>query len=340
MSDRSRSLPRVGHRAALLADARAVAGDAGVALGFAAEHGGSLPRPGRGATARRWQMLADIAAADLTAARVFEAHTDALAILDEAGEAAPGGTWGVFAAEGPGVRVDARSAADGTLRLEGTKPWCSLAGSLDHALVTAHIGGGRGLYAVDLHHRSVRVEPPDGWVARGLSQVPSCPVHFDATPAVPVGPPGWYLSRPGFAWGGIGVAACWLGGARPLAERLRADTARRTDGPEAAIHAMTLGAVDVALHAASGCLADAAEQVDSGRARGRAGELLMLRARAVIARAVEETIERVGHALGPAPLAFDAEYARRVADLQLYVRQHHAERDLAALGRLLTEMAP
>jgi hypothetical protein len=40
----------------------------------------------------------------------------------------------------------------------------------------------------------------------------------------------------------------------------------------------------------------------------------------------------VGHALGPAPLAFDEDHARRVADLELYLRQHHAERDLARLG--------
>ena len=41
----------------------------------------------------------------------------------------------------------------------------------------------------------------------------------------------------------------------------------------------------------------------------------------------------MGHALGPAPLAFDADHAARVADLEIYLRQHHAERDVAALGR-------
>ena len=32
----------------------------------------------------------------------------------------------------------------------------------------------------------------------------------------------------------------------------------------------------------------------------------------------------------------DPVHAARVADLTLYLRQHHAERDLAALGRLVT----
>ena len=57
----------------------------------------------------------------------------------------------------------------------------------------------------------------------------------------------------------------------------------------------------------------------------------------MVAGAVEQTLTQVGHALGPGPLAFDEEHARRVADLQFYVRQHHAERDLAALGNAVVE---
>ena len=56
--------------------------------------------------------------------------------------------------------------------------------------------------------------------------------------------------------------------------------------------------------------------------------------RAVVETAVEETITRTGRALGPGPLAQDAKHAGRVADLTMYVRQSHAERDLAELGRL------
>jgi hypothetical protein len=41
--------------------------------------------------------------------------------------------------------------------------------------------------------------------------------------------------------------------------------------------------------------------------------------------------------LGPAPLAFEEEHVRRVADLELYLRQHHADRDLAALGQLVVD---
>ncbi len=255
-----------------------------------------------------------------------------MAILQEAGDPDPDGSWGVFAAEAPGAQLAVK--ADGPhLRLVGTKPWCSLGGVLDHALVTAGTGAQRQLFAVDLRDPTVTAEPPEVWVARGLSTVTSGPVHFDGTPARPVGAPGWYLERPGFAWGGIGVAACWYGGALGLYDALL----RRSTGRSGDLAALHVGIVDVALHAARAVLDEAARLVDAGLATGGAGELIALRARSVVAEGVETTLRQVGHALGPAPLAFDEEHARRAADLELYVRQHHAERDLAELGRFVLD---
>ena len=334
----------------LAAAAWAVDGDAGRALGFAVETAAGLPRPGAGRTLELFDALATVAAADLTAARVLEAHTDALAILAQssgASEADASASWGVCAAEGPGQRVSATqgSATQGAAgwQLDGTKPWCSLAGSLDRALVTAHttpvgaVPGKRRLFAVDLTAPGVTVHE-GAWVATGLTQVPSGPVDFVAVPAVPVGADDWYLSRPGFSWGGIQVAACWWGGAVGVARRLRAAAADREPDQIMLAH---LGAVDLALLAAGAALADAAEAIDHGEAVGPAGTLLAARVRGLVARTVDEVLTRTGHALGPAPLALDARHARRAADLTLYVRQHHAERDDAALGARLvgTEVA-
>jgi hypothetical protein len=307
----------------LIAAAGPAGEDIDAALRLARDYGRGLPLPGGGQTAGRWAVLTAVAEQNLTVARVLEAHSDALAILAEAGEPPPDGTWGVFAAETARDRVTADQNV-----LSGVKPWCSLAGHLDCALVTAHVGDERQLFAVSLRHPSVTVAPPGAWVARGLRTVTSQPVQFDATPATPVGAPGWYLTRPGFAWGAIGVAACWHGGALGLSATLRRASAGR-GGDLAALH---VGIVDAALYAAATALASAARELDAGRAAGPAGDILALRVRAVIADAVERTIRQVGHALGPAPLAFDEEHARRVADLELYVRQHHAERDLARLG--------
>ena len=84
----------------------------------------------------------------------------------------------------------------------------------------------------------------------------------------------------------------------------------------------------------------AAAEVDAGLAAGAAGLLTAARVRQVVADAVDVVSQRVAHALGPGPLAHEPDHARRVADLALYVRQHHAERDQAALGRLLLGREP
>jgi hypothetical protein len=59
--------------------------------------------------------------------------------------------------------------------------------------------------------------------------------------------------------------------------------------------------------------------------------------RQVVADSAEEILSRVGHALGPAPLTGDESHARRVADLTVYLRQHHAERDLARQGAMVLD---
>jgi alkylation response protein AidB-like acyl-CoA dehydrogenase len=320
--------PRPDWVTRLVADSASAGQDVPALLLLARDFGACLPRPGQGETALRWQILAELATANLSAARVFEAHTDALAIIAEAGESAPAGTYGVFAAEAPDCRLEAEPSG-GLFRLTGTKPWCSLGSVLDRGLVTAHTGTGRQLFLVDLHDRTVTAEPTKDWIARGLPTITSTSLTFNATPAMPIGDVGWYLHRSGFAWGGIGVAACWFGGARGLQQRLRVAAASRADD----LAHLSVGTVDAALHAAAVTLDTAAAAIDRGDAAGPAGELLALRARAVVVDAAERTLRVVAHALGPAPLAFEEEHARRVADLELYLRQHHDERDLAALGR-------
>jgi alkylation response protein AidB-like acyl-CoA dehydrogenase len=314
--------------------ARGARGDLEQALALARDLGAELPAPATGGTLRLWESLATLGAADLTVARVVEPHLDALAILREAGQAdlPAGAVWGVFAAEGGGGRLGAEQLDDGGWTLSGPKPWCSLGDRLTHALVTAWVDESRrGLFLVDLDHDGVRhLSGQTPWAARGLVQVRSTGLEFDAVPAVAVGAPGWYLERPGFAWGGIGVAAVWYGGAVAVARRLREASTEREPDQIALAH---LGAVDVALARARALLVDAASIVDGPRVSPEDAALLALRTRQVVADSVDEVILRVGHALGPGPLATEGEHAGRVSDLTLYVRQHHAERDAATLGR-------
>lgn len=304
-------------------------------LRFAVEYGGAFPQPGGGHTGTRWELLAGLGAQDLQLARVVEPHVDALAILAEAGRRPqPGASYGVFAAEGPGCRLAAVQTADG-LVLRGEKPWCSLGTELSHALVTAWVDERqRGLFEIDLRHPGVRGSD-EPWVARGLREVRSTGLVLDDVPATPVGGPGWYLERDGFAHGGLGVAAVWYGAAYALGQRLAHPGGRAPD-QVAQLH---VGSAYAGLEAARALLSETAAELDAGRGAGPEGALLALTVRSVVHDAAEDVLRRCDHGMGPAPLATDEEHAARVADLRLYLRQHHAERDQAGLGRLLLERA-
>lgn len=294
-----------------------------------------LPLPGAGETQARWLAFAAIARRDLGVARLAEGHADALAILAELDgpKPPPGSRWGVWAAEPPTPVVQAERIGAGWL-LTGTKLWCSGAHSCSHALVTARIGAARALFAAELDPASA-TPVEDTWPAVGMAGSDSGAVSFQAAPAQQVGQPGEYASRPGFWHGAIGVAACWYGGAAGVADTLLQRVRSGRTEPHALAH---LGAVDAALHAAGVALAEAARAVDGDpldtRGEARIGAM---RVRAIVEAACDDVLARVGRATGAQPLGSDVAHARRVADLTVYLRQSHAERDLAALGQLLAD---
>lgn len=315
----------------------------GATLGQLPGLGREAPRPGSGDTLRLFDLLSRVAAVDLVVARTVEPHLDALSILDQAPQppnldaigVGPSATWGVFAAEGPGVRVTATRRGDGWT-VSGHKPWSSLGRRLTHALVTAWTGERtRRLFAVPLRHEGVAVESSDRWIARGMALIPSVGIDLTDVPAVPVGEDGWYLTRPGFWWGAVGVAACWYGGATAVAELLHPRPGREPDQ----VALMHLGEADTALFAARTALQHAAAQIDtSGQgAAGRSTELLARRVRGLVRQVGDDVLARTSRATGPGPLVSQERHARRVADLHLYLRQEHAERDAAALGQALQQ---
>lgn len=292
-----------------------------------------LPLPGAGRTRQRWEALAALARRDLSLARLCEGHTDAVAILAELAGPAPaaGSRWGVWAAQPPGPSLSARPVATGW-RLSGTKRYCSGARVCTHALVTAKTPDGHRLFAVAAED----LRPVEGsWPATGMAASDTLDVRFDDVAGEPVGPVEGYVRRPGFHQGGAGVAACWYGGAKGVAETLLAAAGEREVGPHALAH---LGAVDVALRTAKAALEEAADKIDADpRDLKNAGRTRSLRLKTLVEAVATDVMGRVGRALGAGPLGHDAAHGRRVADLTVYLRQHHAERDLAALGAIVAE---
>ncbi|GAC67320.1 hypothetical protein [Gordonia soli] len=295
-----------------------------------------VPLPGRGDTGGRFRFLLDHTRSDIPVGRLVEAHLDATAILDELAASSPGADqlWGVWAAEPPSPVLTATSTSSGW-RLSGTKPWCSGASGCTNALVTATVGATRPLFAVDLTHPRVRPEP-SAWHAAGMARTDTRAVHFADVPAEPLGDADAYLERAGFWHGGIGVAACWAGGAHAVADRLFGSVTPASDE----LRLLAAGRIDTALATARALLSDAASEIDDAPDDLSSARIRALRVRSAIDEIASTVVTGVGRTLGPGPLVGDADHADRVADLTVYIRQSHGDRDLASLGRLLAEAHP
>lgn len=297
-----------------------------------ADHLDVLPLPGQGQTLQRWQTLARIAGCDLALAKLYEGHTDALAILAEcsATHLAGNGIWGVWAAEAPGARTQIHRHDGDQVRLSGRKAWCSGALQIDRGLLTAWDDDqGPQLVAVELSHPGLRIIS-DQWQAVGMAATASVAIEFNDTPAWRVGTPGQYLARPGFWQGGGGIAACWYGAAQALADYLRERCRQPRQDAHADAH---LGAVDAALYGARAALHECAAWIDQHPCAD--ASLEVRRVRAQVESAVNTVIKHVGRALGATPYCQTSHFARLIADLPVFLRQSHAERDLAALGQQL-----
>ena len=293
-----------------------------------------LPRPGTGQTLARWRVLAAVAAHDLSLVKLFEGHTDALAILAELGgaPATPSNArWGTWCAEPPDARVVLEATGGGRVHLTGTKAWCSGAASVTHAIVSCWNAAGKPcLAAVTMDQPGVRVTG-NSWHAVGMAASGSVDVRFEHAVATPIGRPGDYVSRPGFWQGGAGIAACWLGGALGIARTVHR---RRGSAPDA--HRLAhIGAIDTALSSAAALLRESAARIDL-RPTDNA-QRIALRTRLVVEQAANEVMQHAGRAVGAGPLCRDPRFAQAMADLPVFLRQSHAEHDLAALGRLAAE---
>jgi hypothetical protein len=297
-----------------------------------------LPLPGAGDTLGRWRCLAQVAGHDLALLKLYEGHTDALAILAELrADTPPFASWGVWCAESPDTGLALRQSEAGQITLAGRKQWCSGAAVLSHALVSCRDADGAArLAAVNLRQPGVTVTG-EGWHAVGMAATASVDVLFDDAAAIPVGAADAYLTRPGFWHGGAGIAACWYGAAQALAEYLHAAMRRATAAdPHRLAH---LGQVDTELTRAVALLRATAAAIDAanGAASSQQSAITALRLRLAVEAACSAVLAHVTRALGAAPLCRDQRFARLAADLPVFLRQSHAERDLAALGAMLAQ---
>ncbi len=276
-----------------------------------------VPLPGGGLTSSRWQLLADVAYDDLSLVRVVEGHLDAVAILAELGgrDAGEGELLGVWAARPEELSAERRGHG---WVLRGRKPFCSGSTLLDSALVTATTEEGPQLFVVDAPSARRCVGT---WQPLGMAGTRSETLEFDGILVradAAVGAPGGYVSRPGFAQGGCGVAACWWGGAVALLDDLELRLAERPDDLADAAWAAAAVQVD----GAGLILRSAAALIDRQPDDATIASLAAARSRCGAATAGRAVLAAAAAHLGTSVLGTDARVGRRMADLTTYLTQH------------------
>lgn len=305
----------------------------------------------------RWSALVDallaVGRTDIPLSRLVEGHVDAVRILAQ-GEAAPRADrlYGVWASRSAGTGV-AAEAEGGDLLLSGTIRFASGAGVVDRALVPVWLDESTHLL-VDLATHDLPVDRGQ-WQTAAMQVSQSHTVRVDGVTvsrADVVGGENFYLRRPEFLPGGVGVAAVWAGG---LARALDVTQAMLDGRAVSPAQDLRLGRARLQLIAALTAVRTAGERLDQllgGRAaRGsspvasspvgpvdpepvdvEAVAAVSGEARAVVAGAVIAALADIRALVGPAGLAFDPDLGHALDDLGLYVAQLNGDAEAGRLG--------
>lgn len=283
------------------------------------------------------EALLGIGRTDIPLGRLVEGHIDAVRTASQAGVTLrEDQLYGVWASRSGATGL--RGVVDGdTLTVTGTLRFASGAGIIDRALVP--------VWTSDEHHLLVDLDVADlpvdrtGWKSPGMtvSSTHTVPVAgVEVALADVVGPEDFYLDRPGFFPGGIGVAAVWAGGISRVLDTLL--TWIGSQGP--ATTEVRLGWVSIYRQLATGTVREAGGRLDAvlvglgSPPRDDLQELATV-VRAGVAHAVHGALTEARNVGGPVGLAFDAPLIHAIADLDLYVRQQNADGDAAFLGARL-----
>lgn len=271
--------------------------------------------------------LVEVGRVDLCLARLVEGHADAVRILEQAGTAPRPGVYGVWASRSAGTGVAAVDDGAGW-RLKGELRFASGVDVIDRALVPGWLDEETHLL---FDVPADGVEPDrETWLTGAMDASRSFTVRADlrCDPTDVVGPTNFYLHRPGFVVGGLAVAAVWAGGALSVLEQVSSGLRRF----EASSHQLRrLGLMEQACWQARTAL-----DATTRRLPCLDGEPLVhetTAARTAVVTCCEQVIDEAARIVGPGGLAGDARLARTLADLAIFVRQHHVDLALEGFGR-------
>jgi hypothetical protein len=283
--------------------------------------------------------LLRVGVTDIPLGRLVEGHVDALRILGQAGVAPrPAARYGVWASRSAGTGVAAVVEGE-SLRLNGTIRFASGAGIIDRALVPVWLDPETHVL-VDLAVDGLPVDRSH-WHTSAMRISHSHTVtvaDLVVGAAQVVGEPGFYLGRPGFLPGGVGVAAVWAGG---LTRVLDVSVAMLAGRRVTEAQDCRLGRARLQLIAALTAVRTAGTRLDQlwpdlpdPTTAARVAEIVTT-SRALVAHAVTTALAEVRVLAGPAGLAFDPDLGHALDDLGLYAAQLPLDAEATRMGTAL-----
>ena len=273
-------------------------------------------------------LLVLLGRGNLALGRLLEAHVNALRLIVRFGDqvlheqaardAGDGHLFGLWVTDPPGNGLHLLPGGV----LDGDKQFCSGAGHVTRAVVTAEDATGQMRLAYATLGEGVVPSPLPGGLA-GMRAATTGQVRFRHARATPFGMPGDYLREPDFSCGAWRTSAVTLGGLQALAEELRRQLVARgrQDDPH---QQARVGETLIAVETARLWMAAAAERAESPKAGVEAIAYVGL-ARLAVERACLDTMERVQRSLGVAALLRSNPVERLCRDLATYLRQPAAD---------------
>jgi alkylation response protein AidB-like acyl-CoA dehydrogenase len=266
---------------------------------------------------------------NLALGRLTEAHINALRLVFRWGDdalrqrvaddARAGHLFGLWVTDPPqgGLRIQASG------RLDGAKQFCSGAGYVTRAVVTAEDAAGRTRLVYATNEVGFSATPLTGGLA-GMRAATTGQVRYDQAPGTAFGQPGDYLREPDFSCGAWRTSAVTLGGIEALCAQLCDQLVGR--GRAADPHQQArVGQALIATETARLWMAAAAPRAEAAEADPADAIAYVGMARLAVERAGLDLIELVQRSLGVAALMRSNPAERLCRDLATYLRQPAAD---------------
>jgi alkylation response protein AidB-like acyl-CoA dehydrogenase len=284
-----------------------------------------------------FRILAAVGRGDLSVARIFEGHVNALLLIrlfgseaqleHHASLASSGELYGIWNTDVPGEAV---ALEDGILR--GRKNFASGVEGINHALVTAQTPQGRQLVIVPTAGLEI---DRSWWHPLGMRASGSHVVYFQSTVSTDqqlLGTPGDYLKEPWFSGGAIRFAAAHVGGMHAILDVVVAHLkkAKRAENPH---QQHRLGEMGIRVGAAYSWLDHAAKQWSAiGSVSDNEVIASLSAARLAIERSALDVLELAERSVGAAGMLAPHALERLIRDLRTYLRQPNPDAALATVG--------